>query len=66
MSKQQQQKHGGTRKYGRDKIKCALYKSSKRREHNKLKRVLQSNGLAAAQKYAATHGLKEPQRKRGR
>ena len=48
---------GGTRKIGRDREKCKHYRSRNRREYNKLKRIRQSNGLLAAEKYAKKHGL---------
>jgi hypothetical protein len=31
--------HGGERKYGRNKIKCARYRAEGRREKNKAKRI---------------------------
>lgn len=42
----------GSRKYGRNEKKCAAYKSANRRERNKLKRILKSNGEEAAVAYA--------------
>ena len=48
---------GGTKKYGRDKEKCKRYRDTKRREKNKLKRILQSSGLKAATEYAKKHTL---------
>jgi hypothetical protein len=44
-------------KEGRNDNKCKKYKSSKAREIKKLKRVLQSSGLAAAEKYAEENEL---------
>lgn len=35
---------GGTKKYGRTKVKCALYHSRGRRTKNKEKHCLKSNG----------------------
>ena len=48
------------RKFGRNsrKPKTARYESSRRREYNKLKRILQSNGYKEALVYARKHGLK--------
>jgi len=31
--------HGGARKHGRDKVKCALYRARKRRERNKIRKL---------------------------
>ena len=47
------------RKYGRAarKPKTARYNLSNRRERNKLRRVLRSNGARQAQAYARKHGL---------
>lgn len=36
---QKQKKSGGNKKIGRNKIKCALYKSLKKREKNKIKKI---------------------------
>ncbi|MCK5602259.1 hypothetical protein KAR91_10330 [Candidatus Pacearchaeota archaeon] len=54
------QKGKKNRKLGRSfrKPKKARYESSRRRECNKLKRILQSNGLKEALKYAEEHHLK--------
>ena len=49
---EKQKKSGGAKKIGRNEEKCKKYRSSKNREKNKLKRILQSNGFAAAEKYA--------------
>lgn len=57
MAVQRRAKSGGTKKYGRDAEKCKLYRALKIREKNKLKRVLKSNGLLAAQAYAREHVL---------
>ncbi len=51
-------KHGGNRKVGRDKIKCAAYRNAKTREKNKSKRVFRSNGANAYRDYCKLHGLK--------
>lgn len=45
-------KHGGLRKIGRGIIKCARYRAMKTREKNKIKKILQSNGIVAAKTYA--------------
>jgi hypothetical protein len=58
MAPQTQRKSGGAKKIGRNKTKCEAYRNSKRREYNKLKRVVQSNGLVAAEAYMLKHGLK--------
>ena len=52
-----QKKGSGTKKYGRNKEKCAAYKKQQRREKNKLGRVLRSSGRAAAEHYAKLHNL---------
>ena len=48
------------RKFGRSfrKPKKARYEDTHRREYNKLKRILQSNGFQVAMDYARKHGLK--------
>lgn len=45
-------KGGKGRKVGQQKEKCAAYKNAKTSERNKVKRILQSNGVSAATKYA--------------
>lgn len=50
-------KSGGLRKHGRNKIKCERYRREQRREKNKIRRILRSNGLQAARAYAARYGL---------
>jgi hypothetical protein len=50
MADQQEKKK--SEKAGRNDTKCKKYRVNKTREKNKLKRVLQSSGLAAAEKYA--------------
>lgn len=52
-------KHGGAKKVGRNKTKCEAYRSAKRREHNKARRVLRSSGEKAYIAYCEMHGLKE-------
>ncbi len=49
--------HGGTRKYGRNKERCAAYRTHQTGEKNKLRRVRRSSGPKAAQQYASLHGL---------
>ena len=48
----------GNRKLGRDKVKCARYTASHRREKAKVKKVLKSSGKKAALLYADTHQVK--------
>jgi hypothetical protein len=45
------------RKYGRNEKKCQAYFSAKRREKNKLKKIRQSNGEAAAIEYKHAKGI---------
>lgn len=52
MTGQSNAKHGGTKKYGRNKLKCAAYRAARTREHNKIRRINQSSGNFAAQKWA--------------
>jgi len=47
----------GCRKAGRAKLKCARYTSNHIREKNKLRRIMQSNGAAAAVSYAGKNGI---------
>ena len=47
----------GSKKAGRALEKCKRYRSFHRREMNKVKRVLKSSGLAAAEKYALENGV---------
>ena len=54
---EQQKKSGGAKKYGRSEEKCKKYRANKTREKNKLKRVLQSNGITAANEYAEAKEL---------
>ena len=53
----QKQTGKGTKKYGRNEKKCASYKAAHRREKNKLKKILQSNGEVAAKEYKAEKGI---------
>jgi hypothetical protein len=48
---------GKGRKLGRNKNKCAQYRAMHTREKNKIKRVLQSNGVKFAEAWAAKHGV---------
>lgn len=57
MPKREMVGRGGSRKVGRNRDKCKLYRARKTRERNKLKRILQSNGARAANKYAKLHDL---------
>lgn len=57
MAKEQQKKSGGAKKYGRSEERCKKYRILKTREKNKLKRVLQSNGVKAAEAYADKYEL---------
>lgn len=45
------------RKWDRNLTKCKRYRDMKTREKNKLKRVLQSNGVKAAEEYADKYEL---------
>jgi len=49
----------GNKRIGRNSKKCTAYKASGRREQHKIKRILQSNGLEAAKKYAKSKGFAE-------
>lgn len=50
-----QAKSGGAKKYGRNKVKCQRYRDRGRRFRNKLRRILRSNGEAAARLYELAH-----------
>lgn len=50
-------KHGGSRKHGRNKEKCARYKGMHTRERNKLKRILRSSGQQEAERMAQKYNL---------
>jgi len=50
-----QAKSGGARKIGRNKPKCARYRSRDTRYRNKYARVLKSNGAKAADAYRLAH-----------
>jgi len=50
-------KHAGRGKAGKNAKKCKMYKDNKTREKNKLKRILQSNGIVEARKYAKKHSI---------
>lgn len=51
MTTSAQRKRGGSKKHGRNKVKCQRYRDRGIRFKNKMKRILQSNGPEAAQKY---------------
>lgn len=51
---QTQRKSGGSRKIGRNKEKCALYATRRRRFKNKLRRIEKSEGEGAANYYKDT------------
>lgn len=46
-----------SRKFGRNLVKCQRYRSQFRRERNKLRRILKSNGLVAAREWAFAHNI---------
>jgi hypothetical protein len=52
-----QVKSGGAKKHGRNKEGCAHYRAMHTREKHKVRRVLRSSGLEAAQVYAAGCGM---------
>lgn len=54
--KDQKKGSGGTRKFGRNKVKCAQYRALHMREKNKLRRILRSCP-AEAERYAGLHNL---------
>ncbi len=45
-------KSGGKRKHGRDLAKCKRYRDHSTREKHKIKRILQSSGVAFAKAWA--------------
>lgn len=49
----------GSKKYGRNKDKCASYRTRKLREMHKIRRVLKASGREEALRYATKHGLVE-------
>jgi len=53
----------GSRKVGRDKTKCAAYKSANRCAHNKLPKVLRSCGRKFAETWAYANNVIGPFRK---
>ena len=57
MPEQKQKKGGGSKKIGRNKVKCAHYKAMHTREKNKLRRVLRSNGYGEAVTWATKHNV---------
>lgn len=52
--------HNSKRHDSTGKLKCESYRNSKRRERNKIKRILQSNGYNAALEYSHKHGIHMP------
>ena len=46
----------GTRKHGRDLAKCKRYRDHQTREKNKIKKILQSNGVDYAAEWAKKYG----------
>lgn len=57
MEKSNAKGKGKGRKIGRNKNKCAQYRAMHTREKNKIKRVLQSNGVEYARIWAAKNGV---------
>lgn len=55
MSEQQEKKK--SEKAGRNDTKCKKYRVNKTREKNKVKRVLKSEGVKAAETYADKNGV---------
>lgn len=47
----------GSKKAGKNKAKCQTYRAMKTREKNKIKRILKSNGFAAAEVYAKGYNM---------
>ena len=60
MAKQETKKSGGNKKHTRDAEKCKLYRQRQIREKNKSKRVLQSSGKKACERYCKLHRIKLP------
>ena len=50
----------GSRKHGRNKVKCKLYRDHKIREKNKIKRIVKSNGLEYAIIWAKEYSVSIP------
>jgi hypothetical protein len=48
---------GKCNKAGRNSAKCKKYRANKNREKNKIKRIMHSNGVQAAEQYAEVFGL---------
>ncbi len=59
-----QKKSGGGAKIGKNKDKCAAYRKEHRRFKNKLRRVLKSNGPAAAEQYRKDYHDRLPRKKK--
>lgn len=51
---------GGSKKVGRYKQKCEIYRKHQQKEKNALKHMLKSNCYKDAVEYAKKHGLKVP------
>jgi hypothetical protein len=47
-----QKKKGGNKRIGRHAAKYKYYRMMRRREHNKLRRIIKSNGLKYARRWA--------------
>lgn len=60
MPEQAKKPGGKGKKIGSNKVKCAAYKASGRREDHKLKHILVSNGISQAEAYRQAHGLFMP------
>jgi hypothetical protein len=58
MAEGSKSKHGGARKYGRNKTKCERYRAAKTAERNKAKRIFKSNGATAYKAYCIKTGIK--------
>ena len=59
MAVTSQQKSGGSKKHGRNLVKCKRYRARGTRLKNKLARILRSNGLEAARKYRLAYARGE-------
>lgn len=57
MAKTQKRGSGGLRKIGRNAEKCKQYRAMHTREMNKVRRVLRSSGLKAAEEYAKANNV---------
>jgi len=59
-------KGGKGRKIGRNKDKCNRYKVGRRRERNKIARVLRSSGIEEAKRYSVKYGVALPKQAQGK